>query len=473
MVEATRGCADPIHLVGGATIIDPATGELLNHYSTDEEPNHRLLVACRNRRASRCPACAELYRSDTYQLIRAGLVGGKGVPESVSAHPKVFATLTAPSFGAVHHRVLNPDGSIKPCHPQAGCGLQHEAHDRCLGQALDADRYDYRGAVIWNALAGQLWHRTTTLIVRRLARAIGLTEKEFRQVVRVSFGKVAEFQARGVVHFHVIVRLDGPDGPADAPPEGLTVDLLAAGIRRAVAQAAVTSPPSTHAGGGRRVCWGDQLDIQIITADEDPGGDLTDQKVAGYVAKYAIKAAENTGTLDRPVACWLCKGRGDDPKDPGRCRMCSGRGTRHDDVHHLVRNLHTQAMISTCWALGACPELEELRLRPWAHMLGFRGHFSTKSRRYSTTLSILRSARQQWRDVRSLASLGVAESRVISRQSRHDPVDEDTILVLGHWQYVGRGHSPGEAAYARTISHDLVEVRRIAWQQSEHGHVAA
>ncbi len=32
----------------------------------------------------------------------------------------------------------------------------------------------------------------------------------------------------------------------------------------------------------------------------------------------------------------------------------------------------------------------------WVHMLGFRGHFSTKSRRYSITLGALRRARARW-----------------------------------------------------------------------------
>jgi hypothetical protein len=104
------------------------------------------------------------------------------------------------------------------------------------------------------------------------------------------------------------------------------------------------------------VRWGEHVDIQAITARGDGESELTDQKVAGYVAKYATKAAENTGTLDRPVACWRCKGRG--------CGDCSGSGARHDDVHHLVDNPHAQAMISTCWTLGAQPELEQLRLRP-------------------------------------------------------------------------------------------------------------
>ena len=40
---------------------------------------------------------------------------------------------------------------------------------------------------------------------------------------------------------------------------------------------------------------GRQLDIRPVTAY----GDVTDTKVAAYVAKYATKAAEYTGTLDR------------------------------------------------------------------------------------------------------------------------------------------------------------------------------
>jgi hypothetical protein len=58
-----------------------------------------IYVPCGDRRASVCPACAETYRADTYQLIRAGLVGGKGVPDTVATHPVVFATFTAPTFG--------------------------------------------------------------------------------------------------------------------------------------------------------------------------------------------------------------------------------------------------------------------------------------------------------------------------------------------------------------------------------------
>ena len=464
MVRSTGGCADPIHLVGESTLIDSTSGEILHHYDTVDEPKRRLLVACRNRRASRCPSCAEMYRADTYQLIRAGLAGGKGVADTVSGHPRVFATFTAPSFGPVHHRVTGPDGGVRRCHPEAGCKQRHGENDQLLGQAVDPESYDYTGAVIWNALAGKLWHRTTTLIVRSLAGRLHLSEEEFRKRCRVSYGKVAEFQERGVVHFHVIVRLDSADGPAGPPPESLTLDSLTEAIRHAAAHAIVTAPQSGATGGSRPVRWGQQLDVQPITAAEQAEGEMTDQKVAGYVAKYATKAAENTGTIDRPVACWRCKGSGFDPDDSGRCPGCHGKGTKHDDIHDLRVNPHAQAMISACWNLGAVPELEELRLRPWAHMLGFRGHFSTKSRRYSTTLGCLRRARYDWRMRRIEKAFGLDEP---------EDDEEEAILVIGQWQYFGRGHSPGEAIYAKTIAADLAMSRRLAREAQRYTEAAA
>ncbi len=83
-------------LRGRVDRIDGSTGELIHRYTTVHEPGGLLPVACKTRRASRCAPCAEVYRADTYQLIRAGLTGGKGVPAEVAHHPGVFVTLTAP-----------------------------------------------------------------------------------------------------------------------------------------------------------------------------------------------------------------------------------------------------------------------------------------------------------------------------------------------------------------------------------------
>jgi hypothetical protein len=52
-------------------------------------------LACGNRREAVCPSCSATYKRDARHLVKAGLAGGKGIPESIAAHPCVFATLTA------------------------------------------------------------------------------------------------------------------------------------------------------------------------------------------------------------------------------------------------------------------------------------------------------------------------------------------------------------------------------------------
>src|ERR1700736_3298732 len=151
MAAATGGCREPIHLFGQSRMIRASTGEVLSSYNSEEEPGGRLLVACGNRRRTRCPSCSETYRADTYQLIRAGLAGGKNIPETISGHPKVFATFTAPSFGPVHHHVTDGDGRPQRCppHGQPQCRRRHDVDDPAVGQPLEPASYDYTGAVIW------------------------------------------------------------------------------------------------------------------------------------------------------------------------------------------------------------------------------------------------------------------------------------------------------------------------------------
>ena len=101
-------CTHPVRLEGAITSarINQHTGEMVaarEVYSSDQEPGGLLLKPCGNRRASRCPACAEVYRADAYQLVRAGLTGGKGLPTTVAAHPRLFVTFTAPSFRSGPH----------------------------------------------------------------------------------------------------------------------------------------------------------------------------------------------------------------------------------------------------------------------------------------------------------------------------------------------------------------------------------
>jgi hypothetical protein len=468
MVRSIGGCAEPVHLWGECRTIYTGTGEVLTR-----RDRGRLLVACGNRRAARCPSCSEIYRADTFQLIKAGLVGGKSVPVTVAERPKVFATFTAPSFGPVHHRVIGRDRKAKRCHSDGPvrCRKRHRVDDPELGRPLDPDTYDYVGAVIWNALSTRLWACTVQLLNRAAARLLGIPQRTWTNVGRVSVAKVAEYQARGVVHFHAIIRLDGPE-QGDPPPPGASVELLIEAVRSAAAAVHVDPPDSEAIWDLDAIRWGDQLDVRPVVNQVGDDKTLSDGQVAGYIAKYSTKGAEASGTVNRSITCRHCKGAGRYVENARviRCANCSATGAR-ESFSDLGVDEHATAMIMTCWNLGGRPELEHLRLRPWAHMLGFRGHFSTKSRRYSVTLGCLRNARRDWRTAQTLAAHGLDRDIPVRRYlvehlDELDQIDdhEESVLVIGSWGYAGRGHSAGEAIFARTIAHDLAENSRICRQ---------
>jgi hypothetical protein len=368
------GCMNPVRLRGFYQRINAQTGELLAMIGTPEQPDGVLLVACKDRRASRCAPCAKLYQRDAYQLLAAGLRGGKTVPASVGTHPAIMLTLTAPSFGAVH----NTRDQGRAC----ACGRKHTPDDPQVGTPLDPDHYRYDDQIIWNHHAPELWKRTVQGIRRGLAQALGVPRWKLRDVACVRFAKVAEFQRRGVVHYHAIVRIDGPVGAGSAPPAGCTSALL-----EHVVDAAATT--TSAAAGTGRIRWGAQrevvpLDSQTCTA------------AASYIAKYATKATESTtdGILMRPV-----------------------RSQRELNAVDLPD--HARRLVIAAWITGE--RMAMPGLKRWAHQFGYGGHTLTKSHQYSITFAALRAARVNWHD---------------EFQTR------EQIVVRAQLSYAGRGPTP-------------------------------
>lgn len=370
--RSARWCSHPVRLAGSTTTLDTASGEVLGRYSTAGEPDRALVKACGQRRATACPQCAEVYRADAWHLIASGLRGGKGVPDCVAGHPMVFVTLTAPSFGAVHSR-RELRGQARECRSSGRgrcnhgrprrCHLVHRPEDERLGEPLCPECFDYQGAVLWNALATELWRRSTIGVARVLASLIGISQAALTRSMRLSFAKVVEYQRRGVVHVHAVARIDGPDGPDSSPHVSVPVGMLEMATRQAAASARVPYPVGAGVSGS--ATWGAEINIRpIATTGTRP------EAVAAYIAKYATKSTDGLGQLDHKL--------------------------RPGDFATLNLPAHLARMVTTAWELGARPELAHLRLRDWAHTLGFRGHWLTKSRRYSTTFAALRTARAAW-----------------------------------------------------------------------------
>jgi hypothetical protein len=457
-VAATGYCTHPVRLRGRVEHADPQTGEVRTVYSTEREPDATLLKACGNRRASVCPSCSATYQADSFQLLAAGLRGGKGVPETVTGHPRLFVTFTAPSFGRVHTRKAQ-GRQVHPCHPyrqgqrcphdrRAGCWQRHDADDPRLGEPLCPRCYQAGAQVLWNALAGRLWSRTTIYLYRTLAQLAGLTEGQLRRLVRISFAKVAEYQKRGAVHFHTIIRLDaatacGCPACVAPPPAGFTAELLEQAVRQAAVTVAVPCPSVDKDQGVTLIArWGDQLDVRNIASDDGDDKELSAEQVAGYVAKYATKSTEALGvTLDH--------------------RICEV------ELEGLNVPAHVAELVRACWELGARPSLAGLRLRKWAHMLGFGGHFSSKSRRYSTTLGAIRQARVAH-------AIRRHRGNTLPLDAWGRPVDDKAVTVIASWNYLGSGYqSTGEAWLASSAAARAREMRRVAREELRTTTIAA
>ena len=108
------------------------------------------------------------------------------------------------------------------------------------------DCYDYAAAVLFNAHAADLWRRFTTYLPRHLGRLAGLSVTELRALARIRYVKVVEYQHRGVVHFHAVIRLDPPGEHYQPPAAALTAALWPTGFApQARPSPCPCSPPRT------------------------------------------------------------------------------------------------------------------------------------------------------------------------------------------------------------------------------------
>jgi Replication initiator protein, pSAM2 len=252
------------------------------------------------------------------------------------------------------------------------CTKRHREDDPRLGEPLCVDCYDYTGHVVWQWYAPELWRRFTIALQRHLARQAGLSVGAFRRVCKISYSKVVEFQARGEIHVHVPIRLDGPDGPA--PDLSLTTKDLENAITTRREPGPVDSAPLED-GRVYQLRWGAQVDPRTISqgADRDtPRGVpvVHPEQVASYLAKYLTKATEDFGL-------------------PAQVRSAA-------HAHVAGASPHAVRIIATAQDLVSHGEEYGLLL---SHLgtLGYRGHPITKSRAYSVTFGQIRRARRRYR----------------------------------------------------------------------------
>jgi Replication initiator protein, pSAM2 len=171
-----------------------------------------------------------------------------------------------------------------------------------------------------------------------------------------------------------------------------------------------------------QVRWGSQLEVRVLEAGEGAS-------CAGYIAKYATKSTEACGGLVHRLSA--------------------------EDLETLRVRPHVRRLVQCAWGLAAEPELHDLRLRRWAHALGFRGHCFTKSRHYSTTFTALRRARHEHQLRRAHGGE--------PRDPWDRPRSEGACVEERRWSFAGVGYrTPGDAWLAETGAARAREARRVA-----------
>ena len=284
--------------------------------------------------------------------------------------------------------------------------------DGALGQALCADCYDYEAAVLFNAGVSELWRRTTIYALRALGSLAGMSAREAARRLRLSYVKVVEFQTPGL----------GP--PPRAGPGRRPRRRARRGTRGDRRRHAGCSPPHRGEQGERTP------------------------------ARCRCRSPDDLGTPDRyrrgrrrgrgpPAGCGLRR----EVRDEGLGR--ARRARPPPQVRRSRRDSEAARAPPRDWwrPRGRSPISRRSPTTTcglWAHTCGFRGHFLTKSRRYSTTFGELRAERQRWR----LAAL----ARPVHRTREASP-DE---AVVREWRYEGSGYlTAGDACLARNLEDEL------------------
>lgn len=218
--------------------------------------------------------------------------------------------------------------------------------------------------------------------------------------------KVAEFQRRGLVHFHVVLRGDGPGDSFSPPPKWLNSTLLVNLLADVITTFKITTPTGS-------LSWGRQFHISDVTAVHHD-----DVRIAAYLAKYATKTTNDSLGLARRF--------------------------RSRAAIHALENDHHRRLVLSAWDLSREPGFTSLNLRQHAHTFGSRGQLITKSRHYSTRFTDLREARATF----------------MVQPETEDP-------VAGTFSYEGRGYDDSRATQLAELLHQMkVELRHEARAKS-------
>lgn len=262
-------------------------------------PNGQL-IRCKATSPDVCAHCAEFSHNDWKTIASSGV-------EISGGNDYFFLTLTAPSFGKVHNVPKTGSKRRKEC----GCGVTHSNEDWGLkGVPLNIKRYRYSDCIRFNMSISGLMSATT---------------KKLRDYYPgLEYFAAREFQERGAVHMHIIVRVPKQHGvrPAD--------------LQRLVRKVSTIKTPNR-----KLVKWGASSDCRLITSSDDAAKEIA----------YAIKAAIRYTVKE-------LQHRAETPVEPSELKLehqrrlqLAAKNTSCGSSH--VVSSHGQCIRQAHWHLGA------------------------------------------------------------------------------------------------------------------------
>lgn len=141
---------------------------------------------CGSRSELFCEYCSNIYTRDKNLIISSGcevsIYDDTITDEMIEQYSFFGLTMTAPSFGTVYNKmdIFSADDYDK------------------LGTPKRFSTYKFKEQILWNANSSQLFHHS----VKYLRASF---KKEFE------FVAVREWQARGVIHYHILFRVPKDD----------------------------------------------------------------------------------------------------------------------------------------------------------------------------------------------------------------------------------------------------------------------
>jgi len=149
--------------------------------------------------------------------------------------------------------------------------------------------------------------------------------------------------------------------------------------------------------------------IELVICFRSLTGPIHPETVAAYIAMYSTKSAADL--------------------DPG------DRGASNAHLARLRRSvLRLADGANELYPPGGPFDNPYTLLHKWGHMLGFRGHFASKSRRYSTTLTRIRGVRRRFQRAKARSPHRTVDVALLDRAD-----EEETTLVVGSWRFAGTG----------------------------------